>query len=413
MNVTTEQVRSALEEMAEAGATPDPRTLLTGASREVGRLRRRRQAGWLGAAAAAVVAIGGGSLLLTELAGDTQGEVAPAEPDQSYTEGYGIVDGQVQPYLEGLRLIGTQKVTPTDERLVSVPDAAADTQLYAVAWCDPAESGLQEPPPVQLAADRFTAEMPCLDRSTDLNSAVLLQPLPPYGMDYTLEVPERLDAVLGFYVEETWQDYPFPVTEPTPFSATEGIVIDSFTPESADPTLDAVPPETPVHSVTVPITDDLMALTMQIDQPGQLLVALDGVVLTNDAEDLEELETSRSEPWHVADPSVREGYLLSFGPPVQRSLSLNAQILAEEGVDVSDGEVTVSVHARGFVDDSVWRVAIGGTIGGQAGPLAPLEPATDTDVAQYAYGHRLVAAYDVRPMLSPTRSTSTPGGLPS
>lgn len=108
-------------------------------------------------------------------------------------------------------------------------------------------------------------------------------------------------ALVAIYEEVAWRDYPFPSWDRVPFPNIEGIVIGNSTPESLDPTLDALPSTARVHSVTVPISEAMTTFTMQLDQPGQMLVA----------------------------------------------------------IDVSDGEVTVSAYARGFVDDASWRVVIG------------------------------------------------------
>ncbi len=175
------------------------------------------------------------------------------------------------------------------------------------------------------------------------------------------------------------------------------MVIDSSTPESVDPTLDALPSTTQVHSVTVPTSEAMTTMTTELDQPGQLMVAIDGVVLTNDGERVGGTQQPAAEPWRVANPALREGFHHSYGFPLQRSMELNAEILAEEGIDVSDGEVTVSAYARGFVDDASWRVVIGadpGAVGGGAGP-EPLTPTDSSDFAEYAFGQRLVAAFDV------------------
>lgn len=335
MSPTIEDLRTTLDDVADSYTAPDPHTVLAGAHARSGQLgRRRRTTGRWAAAAAAVVVIGGAGLLLTDPAGNTQGEVAPAEPDESYTEGYGIVDGELQPHTaDGLRLV--DEVDLADEANAQL-EVDSSSQLYAVAVC-PSDVAGRSQPAVTILTRTWTVEVTCADESSD-SPTLPVTSLPTeapesdgvYGVQRTDDVGP---VSVAFYAEEEWADYPFPATEPASFT-----------------------------------------FTMELDQPGQLLVAIDGVALTNDGETVGGSQQPAAEPWRIVNPALREGYLHSYGFPAQRSVNLNAQILAEEGIDVSDGEVTVSVHARGFVDDSAWRVVIGGTGGGEVGTPAPLEP---------------------------------------
>lgn len=173
-------------------------------------------------------------------------------------------------------------------------------------------------------------------------------------------------------------------------------MIDSDTPLTTDPALESVMPPRRVHSVTVPLTDEPLSFDVQLNGPGQLLVAIDGVVLTNDGEELDRLEQTVPGRWDIAHPSLREGYLHSFGQEQRRTAGgLTPAVLAEEGIDVSDGEITVSVDARGFPNDD-WRVVVSSDNAGEGlGTTEPLQPMAETDFAEYAFGHRLLSAYEV------------------
>lgn len=395
MSPTIEDLRTTLDGVAHEYAAPDPQTVLAGAYARSGELGRRRTTQRWAAAAAAVVAIGGASLLLTDPGADTQGEVAPAEPDESYTEGYGFVGGVPQPYADGLTLVETfDDLGPDGGSTYAEPwKTDADTQMYVQAWCASGTARVE----IKVGEARLTA--PCADPTADTAHLESPVPLPRGAEGFSVDHrdPAGGTGVVAMYEETPWRDYPFPTTETTPFPPAEGVLIDNSTPESVDPTLDALPSTTQVHSATVPISEAMTTFIMELDQPGQLLVAIDGVVLTNDGETVGGTQQPAADPWRVASPALREGYLNSYGSPVSRSVDLNAQILAEEGIDVSDGEVTVSAYARGFVDDASWRVVIGaypGAVGGGAGP-EPLTLTDTSDFAEYAFGQRLVAAYEV------------------
>lgn len=100
MSPSINDLRHTLESGATAEATPDPYAVLSGVKTRATAMRRQRTtARWI-AAATAVVAIGGTSLLLNDGAA-TLGDVEPAMPDTSYTDGHGIIDGVPQPLWTG------------------------------------------------------------------------------------------------------------------------------------------------------------------------------------------------------------------------------------------------------------------------------------------------------------------------
>lgn len=329
MNVTTDQIRDALDEMSEAGAAPDPTTLVGGARREVTRLKRRRQTGWLGAAAAAVAAIGGASLLLTDLGGDTQGEVAPAKPDESYTAGYGYADGELEPYTsDGLRLLDQVDLVGGETAQVEVDSSE---QVYAAALCWDGSNEVINPS-VTVTTGSSRLGMACSVVGLGAFGSMPMTALPSDPESdgtYDLRPTDGLYLItVGFYVEEDWSDYPFSAPESPPFPPTSDRVIDSNTPKSDDPTLEALVGDTRVHSVTVPVPEESMTLYTMLRAPGQVLVAVDGLVISNDGEDLDRLDPEAPGVPDQADPSVRKGYVHSFGEAVLRGWVINRQMLA-------------------------------------------------------------------------------------
>lgn len=164
--------------------------MLAGAYARSGELSRRRTTHRWVAAAAAVVAIGGASLLLSDPGGNSQGEVAPAEPDESYSQGYGIIDGVPQPYADGLTLVETfDEIGPNGGAMFAGPwETDADTQMYAQAWCESATGRIE----IEVGGTRLTA--PCMDRNVDTSYLAAPVPLPPgvEGFSVGRETPRRV-----------------------------------------------------------------------------------------------------------------------------------------------------------------------------------------------------------------------------
>ncbi len=334
MSPTIEDLRGTLDDVAHGYEAPDPHTVLAGAYARSGELGRRRTTHRWAAAAAAVVAIGGASLLLTDLGGDTHGEVAPAEPDESYTQGYGIIDGVPQPYADGLTLVETfDEIGPNVGMVSDEFRTDAETQMYAQAWCATGTSEVEiEVGTFETGLERLTAQ--CADPAVDTEHLTSPVALPPdaEGFRVTGGGSSTGAALVAIYEETEWADYPFPSWDRVSFPSADGIVIDSSTPMTTDPALESQITPRRVHSVTVPLTEEPLRIDMGLNGPGQLLVAVDGVILTNDGEELDRLEGTVPGPWDEANPARREGYLHSFGQTIGLvEFGLTSEVLEEKG----------------------------------------------------------------------------------
>lgn len=404
MSPTIEHLRATLDDVADRHEAPDPHAVLAGAHARAGELGRRRTTGRWAAAAAAVVAIGGASLLITDLDGDSQGEVAPAEPDESYTEGYGIIDGELQPYTaDGLRMVDQFEIENGENLQVEVDSSS---QLYAVAVCSSDVAGRSQPAVTILTRTRRVG-VTCADENRDsptLPVTSLPTEAPESDGVYGAQPDDEIGPVsIVFYAEEEWRDYPFPSTEASSFPDTSNIVLDADTPLSSDTSLDWLMPSGErqrLHTIVVPVADLPLEISAQLNGPGQVLVAVDGAVLTNDEEELGRLRAPTAGPWDAALPGVRQGYLHSFGQPEEWGFQVDRNWLEDGGADLSDDQVTVSVHAVGFPDATSWRVTVGtsadaSSADGNTGVRKRLEPMTESGFAEYAFGHRLVEAYEV------------------
>lgn len=211
-------------------------------------------------------------------------------------------------------------------------------------------------------------------------------------------VPGRL----ALHAEASWNEYPFPTVENEPHFAPDpgGVVIDSSTPPSPSEGIDAIPDGSRVFQARIPITDEPSQLSIIMAAPGQVMVAIDGVVVTDDNEGFNAESTPEGEvAWLNSEPGLRDGFVTSFGLLSGRSDFIDASYLERLGIDTSEGEVDVTVFPQGFVDDSSWRVtyAPAVTVQGDAAPDAELSRTESTELPEFVYGHRRVASFEVRP----------------
>lgn len=350
-----------------------------------------------------MIIVGSGAALLN-ISGEGSGErVSTAVVDTDYAGGYGLVEGTVEPFLDGMALAKTEVIDYSLRRkVISAPDVADDAQIYAVAFCDLPGSALDVDAVVgtiTIEADGDTVDLACQDRRTDLRTAALVEPL-PRGVDrYNVTVPAAWSGAgslhLALYQEADWSTYPFPSfpdsAEPESLTLDDAQqVIEASTPTGSDAALEWLLDDgEQVRSVEVPV-DTTMEITLLTQQPGQLLVALDGVVLTNDGEELIALGKSTPGPWQEANPALRQGFWRGYTTSGYHRY-LDSGALSQMGVDITDDTVTVSVLARGFPGEG-WQVVIGAD--GGPSPMA-LAPGFSPALPEFAHGMRRVSAYEV------------------
>ncbi|MGB3827352.1 MAG: hypothetical protein WA962_01125 [Ornithinimicrobium sp.] len=394
------QLAPILAEVAETFAVPDPAGLLADAERRATAQRNQRRAGWA-AACAAVVAAGAGAAVLDSPPEGSGEAVQPPSADLGYAGGYGLVDGEPAPYLDGLAL---EKTAVIDYGLrgtvVTAPKVDEDIQIYAVAYCDLPGNAMDVDAILDVISVRAgpeTVDLSCLDRSADLSTAPLLEPL-PRGVDgYTVTVPAAWAGTgavhLALYREEDWSAYPFGTIadyDTAPQLPGAHDVVNASTALTLDPSLEGLLGKNQqVRSIELDV-DTKVDVTALTQEPGQLLVALDGVVITNDGEELVGLGKSLPGPWQDADPQLRQGFWRGYVESGYHR-SFESGELSRLGVDITDDTVVVSVVARGF-NGAGWQV-IANTDGGSA-PMA-LAPGYSPILPEFAHGMRRIAAYQV------------------
>lgn len=397
---TIEDLRRALDEMADQHEAPDPVTVLRAVSGEVAtgnapRSSRRRR---LVAAAAAGVVLAAGGYALTQGQGENEGgrtEVPPAE------QGWDLVDGAPPEYSAGLKLLTSHEVEFTQDGVIEV---TAPTQpeghVFAVAWCDVGPgigSANVVAPSVRVTATEGTTQViACADRegSTGPAGPTVLPSLAddvPYAVDLTGDLPREGSATLAFYGEAPTHEYPFPDAGPIPVGADHDRTIDASTPPADQPELMELLGQATASSTVVESRAGTTA-TAWAGEPGRLLLAVNGTVLTNDGEVLGPVV--QAGPWELADPDVRGGYWHVWTPGENTiEFDLSPAALADRGIEVSEGD-PIEVAALGVFARDGWKVGIdlpeGSPDSGTATSIGPTEM-----LPEYAYGMRQVAAAEV------------------
>lgn len=398
-----------LNEVAESYSPPAPATLHRAAAEHRPRLARRRGVLWIAAATVgAVVAL---SVAAQTGAPDAVSEnVDEARVDPDYRGGYGLLDGRPQPFVDGLRLERTEVIDYRRRRtVVAAPEVGEDVQLYAVAYCDLPGNAMDVDAVVNAIAlevvpsveESEVIDLSCQDRSSDLSSGPLVEPLPRGADEYAVTVPAVWSGTgsvhLALYSEADWSSYPFPSFEaaaaPPAVSGSDQVITAQTPPHRTDElawlTDDT---EASVHSLEVDVATALQ-LTTLTQEPGQLLVALDGVVVTNDGEEITALGEGSPGPWQQADPALRQGFWRGYAPSGDHQ-SLDSAALSALGVDITDDRVVVSVIPRGFTGAG-WEVVVTSDAGLPPGEQATLAPGFATTLPEYAHGLERVGAYSV------------------
>ncbi|HKJ12814.1 MAG TPA: hypothetical protein VJ976_10565 [Ornithinimicrobium sp.] len=419
------QLEPVLGAVADSFPPPDASALnavLRSRAIAYGRQRAMRAA----VGAIGVLALTAGVVTWSAETDDRSERVRAARTDPAYAAGYGLVDGRPRPYVDGLAL---EKVEVIDYALrskrVSAPQVEDGGRLYAVAYCDLPGNALDvdavvdaitvtphdltgepvETVPEQAGSEPADPDAPgpvalsCVDRSADTPTAPVISPLPGDVDDFTVTVPSVWSGTgavhLAFYTEVPWSSYPFsavPSAAAPPPEPGTGSVVDPSTRLGATgqvPDWLEEEQKARVRSMEVDI-DTTLELTLRTSEPGQLLVALDGVVVTNDGEELTALGRSRPGPWRQADPALRQGFWRGYSASGY-TRHFDFATLSRLGVDITDDSVTVSVVDRGFNGEG-WQV-IATTDGGEE--AMPLAAGYADSLPEYAHGLRRVATYQV------------------
>lgn len=337
-----------LDAIADAVPTPDAVTLLAGSQSRALQIGRRRRA-VLAMVAAVVVLLGGAGIALDEPGDERDRDLdGPdlAVPDPSYDQGYGFQDGVPRPFtLDGLKLIVSHEIAPGGVWSTGFPATTAGNPVYAVAWC----TGAADDVPVTMTAhDAAVLPLPCTQASDQQTLPV--RPLPVEAGLWRVINPLPGPALVAVYEEATWGEFPFAqsahrLSWNPPLTGSGSIVIDSTSPVISRPDLEALAGTSLAYSATVPMTAQSRAdIDVILNGPGQALVTFDGIVVTDD--------------WSGPDPDLRDTFVHNFEPGLRRHvISLDSPAMRDLGLDLSDGEVVVSVVPRAVAPQD-WAVQV-------------------------------------------------------
>ncbi len=394
------KLASTMEAIADSAAPPDATALLAASLRRARHIARRRRTVWAAAALAVVTVVGAGALLdHSDKTQDVNG-VDLAVPDPDYTQGFGLADGVARPFtIDGLRLLVSREIAPGSQWSTGFSPTQTDTQLYAVAWCSSEAATPQDPAPITLSTrDQVVLSLPCTP-PTDRQS-VAAEPLPIDAALWQFDNTQTESAIVAVYEEAAWEDFPFvppghQMEWNPPQPSAGSVVIDSTSTVQPRPDLEVMAGTPSAYSATVPMTATTQAdVDVILDGPGQLLVALDGVVVTDDGDRPPAALGLPGGSASGAEPDLREGFVHNFEPGVRRrTFTFDSDSLADLGVDLRDGEVVVSVVPRAVLSGD-WAVQIT-TRDFTPATQTVLEPVSDDTLPLFAFGLRQVGVVDV------------------
>lgn len=391
---TISDLRRSLDERAHSFDPPDPGALLGAVQEDIasgaGTPRRRPQ---LVAAAAAVALVAGGGYALTQGMGEETGAIDPAE-------GWELVDGAPPEYAGGLALVDTLEFGAGDSSTEVPWPEGAGNPVFGVAWCEGAgesdgQSLMLAPDP----ADGATQEgvmVPCLPEDGQLASGPtplqVLSAGDPVQVRTLQDIVGEDSIVLGVYREATVSEYPYPDQQDIPEAPSHEVAITASTPRANQADLAPFGAGVQLPTATVEVGADT-TLTTWAGEPGRLMVAVNGTVITTDGDALP--PRSSPGPWAEADPDLRVGYWHTWRAGAStREFDLSPAGLSSYGIEVQEGD-TVQVAATGAFPRDAWQVGIDG-VGAAADAGDALEPVeTSAALPQFVYGMEQVAAVSV------------------
>ncbi|WP_256841219.1 hypothetical protein [Ornithinimicrobium cryptoxanthini] len=393
---TISDLRQSLEETAHRDDAPDPRSLLRGVQDNIaaGHGTGSRTPRLIAAAAAVALVAGGGWALSQGLGSDEETSVIqPADP------AWQLVDGAPPEYAEGLALVETVTLS---EDLGVVSFMEADGQNFAVAWCDVAPEAMSElrVSLVNPAGEGTSLDCAGVPPNSPTEPVAVPPPMTEGGLGASLRGPDgaqpsnlaRDDAVVvGLYREASMAEFPYPDQSDIPEAPSHDLVLDPTSPKTnqaglADLTGQGVMLPAATVESWVGTT-----LTTWAGEPGRLLVAVNGTVITNDGERLS--LPAGAGRWQDADPDLRGGYWHTWTAGAStREFNLSPTGLAAHGIQVREGEA-VDVVAFGVFPRDAWQVDIDLPGGSEIADVREIGPTEQ--LPEYAYGMRLVSASEV------------------
>lgn len=411
---TISDLRRSLEETAHSHDAPDPHELLRGVQDDIatGRDKGGRTPRLVAAAAALALVAGGGWALSQGLGEDEEtGTIQPA--DQAWE----LVDGAPPEYAAGLALVDT--VTLGAGSSADVLTWEGDGHGYAFAWCGPTPERTSQfllflGAQTDGAASDDLSTVGCdgTDRTPDgpvsVPDVADGQGLEAAGMMMNPECTEqdpctdpedsRTDLqtddtiIVGLYREASTAEFPYPAQQAVPNPPGHGVVVDPSSPRTNQAELADLTGQGVMLPAATVASHPGTALTAWAGEPGRLMIAVNGTVITNDGEELSQPTGPGS--WQDADPDLRGGYWHTWtAGATTREFDLSPTGLAAHGIQVNDGDQVVVAAAGAFPRDA-WQIGIDqpeGTAGGT--DLSTVGP---TDVLpEFAYGYEQVTAVQV------------------
>ena len=391
---TISDLRRSLEETAQSHDAPDPGELLRSVQDNIatGRDKDSRTPRLVAAAAAIALVAGGGWALSQGLGSEEEtGVIQPADP------AWELVDGAPPQYAAGLALVDTVEVAADESGAVILESEPVAGPAFAVAWCSEASEGTPEPVVVVGPEEGEEAGVPLHCLPQDEPHEVLPEPLPdlsagaPFGVHRPTDLGTQA-IVVGVYREASVSEFPYPDQQEIPDPPGHGAVVNATSPKTNHAELADLTGQGVMLPAATVESREGTTLTTWSGEPGRLLVAVNGTVITNDGEGLE--APAGPGPWQDADPDLRGGYWHSWtAGSTTREFDLSPAGLAAHGIPVEEGD-TVTVAAAGAFPRDAWQVGIDRPEGAAAGTeLAPVEP---TQVLPpFAYGYEQVTAVSV------------------
>ncbi|QDO89383.1 hypothetical protein FNH13_14455 [Ornithinimicrobium ciconiae] len=392
---TISDLRRSLEQTAHHHDAPDPGELLRGVQDNIA---AERGAGGrtsrLVAAAAAVALVAGGGWALSQGLGSEEetSVIQPAGPWQ-------LVDGAPPEYAEGLALVETVTLS-ADYGVMSFMEA--DGQNFAVAWCDVAPEVASE---LRMPLGNPAGEGPTLtcagvERNSPTEPVAVPPPMTEGGLGAHLIGPDGAQpsnlargdtVVIGLYREASTSEYPYPGQSDIPEAPSHDVVLDPTSPRTNQAELAELTQEGVMLPAVRAESRVGTTLTTWAGEPGRLLVAVNGTVITNDGEQL--TQPTAAGPWQDADPDLRGGYWHTWTAGTStREFDLSPTGLAAHGIQIAEGEA-VEIVAFGAFPRDAWQVGIDLPEGSEIADVREIGPTEQ--LPEYAYGLRLVSASEV------------------
>lgn len=390
---TLDELRRSLDETAHDYDAPDPHELLRGVQDDIatGRDKSNRGPRLIAAAAALALVAGGGWALSQGLGSDEEtGVIQPADP------AWELVDGAPPEYAAGLALVDTVDLGANEDGGVVLGPEPIEGPAFAVAWCTGEPEDTADP--VALVGPEVSDEtgVPVNCANPD-GSHVQPEPLPDLsaGADIGVHRPTDMgtqDVVVGLYREATVSEFPYPDPGDIPDPPSHDVTVDSSSPLTNQADLSDLTDQGVMLPAARVESREGTTLTAWSGEPGRLLVAVNGTVITNDGEGLS--QPTSAGPWEDADPDLRGGYWHTWtAGGSSREFDLSPTGLSAHGIQVDPGDMVTVTAQASFARDA-WQVGIDQPEGApEAADLTTVEP-TEA-VPTVAYGYERVAAVSV------------------